>query len=248
MKICNRHLAAVAAVFIGPVLGHATVLIDEPFTYANGALTTVSGGLWSAFSGAGTNPLQVVSGAVPIGTTGEDDLRVTGSTLGSGESLFASIDVSVSGGNGTSYFATFATVGGGSFTSRVFVTSFSGSDFTFGLRTSAGSAPVTWGAGLTFNTIYKVAVAYEYDTGISRLWVNPTTEMSTSISDTGNTSSNVGSFVLRQGGGNGVQTVDNLKVATTFGEVVAIPEPSTVVMLGVGLAGVLFAARRRRNS
>ncbi len=41
--------------------------------------------------------------------------------------------------------------------------------------------------------------------------------------------------------------VDSSTLGSTFGSYSPVPEPGTVVMFGLGLAGVVFAARRRKN-
>ena len=53
----------------------------------------------------------------------------------------------------------------------------------FGLGT-VPSAGVSWASGLTFDTTYRVVMSYEFDTGSSKLWVNPASESSTNVSQT----------------------------------------------------------------
>lgn len=68
----------------------------------------------------------------------------------------------------------------------------------------------------------------------------------TSISDNAGTASTaVDSFAFRQSNDyTGSQVIDNLRVVTTFSEALVVPEPSSVVLLG--LAGFATLVRRRR--
>ena len=54
----------------------------------------------------------------------------------------------------------------------------------FGLGTVPHHPTVSWASGLTFDTTYRVVMSYEFDTGSSKLWVNPVNESSTNVSDT----------------------------------------------------------------
>ena len=65
---------------------------------------------------------------------------------------------------------------------------------------------------------------------------------STSLTVAGSANAAISAFALRQAGGNSSQTIDNLLVATTFGEVIPTPGSAALVTLG----GLMIAGRRRR--
>ena len=68
---------------------------------------------------------------------------------------------------------------------------------------------------------YLAVVRYNVDTGISTLWVNPSSESAPGVtaSDTPNTGP-IGSFGFRESTGIGSLTIDNLKVGLAFSDVV----------------------------
>jgi hypothetical protein len=101
-------------------------------------------------------------------------------------------------------------------------------------------------------TTYKVVIKLDSNVGANgsgTLWLNPTQETDPSVTATDKSYIDPWQdFALRQAStsqGAGVETVDNLLVGTTFADVVAVPEPSTVVLVGAGLIGMLFLRRRR---
>ena len=55
-KLIGSSIAVLALAFSA----NATVVLNEPFTYSDGTLTTVSSGAWFAHSGAGSGPVQVL--------------------------------------------------------------------------------------------------------------------------------------------------------------------------------------------
>lgn len=220
----------------------AEVLVDEDFNYANGALTTVSGGTWTAFSGAGNNPVQVSNQAITLvqGSGSREDVSISlGDTIGTGEVWYAGFDVTVSGASSTVYFAFFR---GDNldFRGRLYVTG----PANLGYRLAVGessSITATWGSDLNFGQTYRVMLAYNFDAGTTRMWVDPTSEGDAHITSTAFTPFAVKNFSFRQADATSTQIIDNLIVSTSFAE--AVPEPGSLALLGLG---GLLACRRRR--
>jgi hypothetical protein len=91
---------------------------------------------------------------------------------------------------------------------------------------------VSWPSGLSFNTTYRTVLSYEFDTGISKLWVSPVNQSSTSISLAGTASATVSVLALFQSFTGesptpaSAQVLDNLVVGNTFEDVLAVPGPT----------------------
>ena len=252
--------ASLAALFLTASADAALYWNDE-FNYADGDLTVydgagddVSGGLWSPHSGTGfATSVEVVSGQAILrqgNPASEDVNRLSGSTLGAGETLYASMIISVEdlrGGtelfNGDEiYFAHFYS----SFKSRVHLRDGSDSNhYTLGLSGSSGAPAAEWGSDLSFDTQYQVIFSYEFDTGISKLWVNPASEGDTSISDVSSASVGLTGVALRQdfisGADHAVVSVDAVALGSDFASV--LPEPASLALLALG--GVSLLRRRK---
>ncbi len=241
----NKALAVLTLGCLAAASTQASTFFTETFTYPDGTLTAVSGGNWTAHSGAGAKAIQVTSGEVSLqqnAGSGEDINRNTGSIMGAGDKWYAGFDVTVTGGNTDVYFAHFLQ-GTGTFQNRTFVTAGTAGDFTFGIgQGSAGTNK--WGADLSFGTKYRVVVAYDFDTQVNTLWVDPLLESDPSISFTSTFQTPITSFALRQSTGDSFQVIDNVSVATTFAEALVVPEPSTLALGGFGLLALLMARRR----
>ena len=237
-------MASVAFTVLAALPSYGAVVLSDTFTYANGNLAGT--GSWTAHSGAGNIPVQVASNAITL-TQGagsrEDVNKALSATITTGQVFYAGFDLTVNDGSTEVYFAHFMYNNTG-FTSRLFVTTPTTAGFQLGISANASSADVKSGTDLAFGTTYRVVQSYNFDTGAAQLWVNPTTIASPSVTSTSlDPSRAVGQFGFRQAAGNSTQLIDNLQVATTFGEAAAIPEPSSALL---GAMGALALLRRRR--
>jgi len=201
----------------------ASVLYSDPLTAPPlnaGNLVGQDG--WTAHSGT-ANQIQVGAlGATLVqGSGSREDANVAFTPISAGQTYYFGFDVVVTGGNSNAYFAHFKDAGTGTdFTVRTFVApSTNGGDFSFGLSPDGSSPTNTWASGLTFGQTYRVVGAYSADTRLNRLWVDPTSEGSTSLSAIDPAAAVVAAFALRQAGGNSTQLVSNLSVGTTWDSV-----------------------------
>lgn len=238
----------------------ATVFVSDNFdSYSPGNLA--GQGAWTAFSSAGTEPVQVVGDAnkqiqLVQGGTREDVVIPLGQEMGSGDKWYAGYTVTVNGPvTAAEYFAAFRQFLGGTnyFPTKVGVAPHDGSDFTFYIHQGSGStmAPYTknWETGLSAGVPYRLVVSYEYSTGIGELWVNPVAELGPDGSAKILTQNQAGSalieadqYAFRQGSfAAGTVFVDDVIIGTGWAEVV--PEPATLSLLALGLLPLL---RRRR--
>lgn len=230
----------------------AVLLVNETFTYPDGNL--VGQGGWTAHSGAGNKPIQVSSGAISLDQSSGsgEDVNTPFAAIGAGDVIYAGFDLTLASGqtvdpdaNGL-YFAHFKDAAFG-FRARVFATAPTGAgDFGIALDGDGSTPSATWGMDLSFDTTYRAVVSYDFDTGNTKLWLNAASEGDTSISDNAGTASTaVESFAFRQSNDyTGSQTIDNLRVATTFSEAALVPEPSSTALLGLG--GLALLIRRKR--
>jgi hypothetical protein len=234
-------------------IAEGAIIYNEPFSYSDGSLTTASGGSWVAHSGAGSTPILVTGGTIGLSQgsgTREDVHRDFGSPLGAGQTLYAGFDISVNSAaafvsTNEAYVAHYY-VNSSTFPSRLILTPSAGIDYTFGL-TSTNVPQVTWPSGFTFGTTHRAVLSYSFDTGISQLWIDPTSAASASITFNAPVSAAMTAFAFRQANPTtgSTQTIDNLLVATTFDEANIVPEPGSLVLSAIGLVS-LFGWYRRR--
>ena len=247
-SLCAYALVCGVCVAVASQAANASIM----YSSALRAPPLISGGLagqdsWTVSSGT-QNAIQVGSAGTTLvnGSGPREDLTHALTQITTGQTYYVGFDVTVSGGANTdnaTYFMAFNN--GTSYATRMFVTSATGSNFTLGLSGNTNTV-TAWGTGLTFGTSYRVVGSYTQGTNVTKLWVNPTSAASTSITSTAGAATNINSILLRQDSGTSTELVSNMVVSTTFDEAAtfpAIPAPGAVAL--IGLAGLV--ARRRRN-
>lgn len=249
---------ALMATLLGVTLvqtSSASILVTDHFNYEDGDLLTVSNGLWTKVTG--TTPLNVSGGKAVVTYAASDDDARAFQPVGSGVLYYGlTATVTVAPSASGSYFATLwdgELDAQTDYFGRLQVTQgSSASTVKFGILNDSGNAPVYFtDAEFDLNTTVQIVVKFDFNTMTSTLWINPTDESSPSVTDPvaavfGGDASTLGGLVLRQASGVGTTEVDYITVATTFEEVLAVPEPGSVALIGLGL-GILLSNRRTRR-
>ena len=247
-SLCAYALVCGVCVAVASQAANASIM----YSSALRAPPLISGGLagqdsWTVSSGT-QNAIQVGSAGTTLvnGSGPREDLTHALTQITAGQTYYVGFDVTVSGGanmDNATYFMAFNN--GTNFVTRMFITSATGSNFTFGLSGNNNTIK-DWSTGLTFGTTYRVVSSYTLDTNVTNLWVNPTSSASTSITSTaGGAATNVNSIVLRQDSGTSTELVSKMVVSTTFNEAAtfpAVPAPGAAALLGLAA----LVSRRRR--
>lgn len=181
-----------------------------------------------------TYPGEKAIYAVHGGSSRQDVNKPLGDTMAAGDKWYAGFDVKVTGPiGGSDYFAHFLQ-GTSNFGAKTGVAAFE-DGFQFTLTNGSGSTPTQfWATKLALGTWYRVITSYDFDSGMSELWVDPIDSSSTKISGSWFAGNAMTAYAFRQGGNSTAgQTVDNVIVGTSFAEV--LPEPSSIMLLALGL-------------
>lgn len=114
------------------------------------------------------------------------------------------------------------------------------------LNASTGTL-TSWATLLSRGTTYRAVMGFDLDNDTLKLWINPTSVSSTSITLTGVTA-NIRAIYLRSGNGStGDIVLDDIAGSTSFTTAAAIPEPAAVgVWLGLG--SLAFVSLRRQKN
>jgi PEP-CTERM motif-containing protein len=249
----------------------AAVYINDDFnTFANGNLVGQNG--WNQLGASSTLPLQVNNGVVVIPGAQTADNQDAWKNIDSGipqpasgtRTIYAAFSLAVQSAPvvpgsfvSPSYFVAMTTItnGGGFGNFRLAAEDNGGGTFILGARvTGQATDPFTFGGALTYGTVNEVVIEANMVPGTSgasmRVFINPTDTSTPYLTHpmgagasnpTGIGSFNISQFASATVGNSGVR-IDHLVVADTFFE--AVPEPTTAVLIGMGLLGALIGRQR----
>ncbi|MDX2080238.1 MAG: PEP-CTERM sorting domain-containing protein [Terrimicrobiaceae bacterium] len=252
----KKTLTIIGLALASAVGAQAQILVDNFNTYSNGNL--VGQGGWVQTGTTATNPIQVSGGVVTlVQGSNQDANRPFGSAVTTGSIYyFATINVSAKNATGD-YFLHLGDGGTSAFGARLYARS-AGAGYQLAWGGSS-TAPTTFGAELSFSTNYNIVFRYNIIAGAANdtgsLYVSTGTFDSVETNNTpyqnvttwtgGTEVSSFAAIYLRQGTNTGTETIDQVRVATTWAQ--AIPEPSTWALIGLGTTVVLMGIRRRRS-
>jgi endonuclease/exonuclease/phosphatase family metal-dependent hydrolase len=225
----NRVAQGFVVFLVSAPLAGAALLLNDAFNYPDGPLVTVSTNIWAHHSGSVTGQVAVASGRLWLNEDNGEDANalLAGQpypSSGATNVFYASFTVKFTafpGGSGT-YFAHFKNASSG-YRARIWaLTGGAAPDrLRLGISSTGGSAiSATNPADLRLNTDYRV-VTRLVNSNASTLWINPSTEADPGVSTSDSPSAfTVVSYAFRETAGEGAMNIDNLRVGTSFADVV----------------------------
>jgi endonuclease/exonuclease/phosphatase family metal-dependent hydrolase len=238
----KKAASGLAVFMVLAITAKAAILFSDSFDYAAGPLVTVSTNLWAHHSGSVTGEVMVTSGCVLLSEANTEDVHVLLAgqpypASGATNVFYASFKVKFTTlpDSGGAYFAHFKDSGNG-FRARIWaLTGGAAPDkFRLGISSTSGSViSVTNPVDLSLNTDYIVVTRLVNSNSVSTLWINPKAETDASISTSeGDSTFTLADYAFRENSGEGVLSVDNLKIGTSFADVIGsgpAAEPPTIV-------------------
>jgi endonuclease/exonuclease/phosphatase family metal-dependent hydrolase len=220
----------------------AALLLNDRFDYPDGALVTVSTNFWMHHSGSVTGEVAVASGRVWLSGANTEDVNapLAGQPYpasGATNVFYAGFTVKFTTlpAAGGAYFAHFKD-GSTGFRARVWALAEGAAPgkFRLGISSTSGSViSVTNPGDLSLNTDYAVVTRLVNSNSVSTLWINPVAETDAGISTSEGVSTfTVAGYAFRENTGEGVLSLDDLKIGTTFAEVTggpSAPRPPVIV-------------------
>ncbi len=231
MIIVKKVALCIAAFLLSIPWAGAALLLGDSFNYPDGPLVTVSSNVWAHHSGSVTGEVAVVSGRVLLNEANTEDVNalLAGQpypSSGSTNVFYASFTVkfTVLPGSGGAYFAHFKNASTG-FRARIWALTGGAAPnkFRLGISSTSGSViSATNNVDLSLNTDYTVVTRLVNSNSGSTLWINPAAESDPGISTSDSASAfTVVSYALRENTGEGALNIDNLRVGTSFADVVS---------------------------
>jgi endonuclease/exonuclease/phosphatase family metal-dependent hydrolase len=226
----KKVVFCIATFLLSATLAGAALLLNDSFSYPDGSLVAVSGGVWAHHSGS-AGEVAVASGRVLLSQANTEDVNapLAGqpyASSGTTNVFYASFTVKFTTlpSSGGTYFAHFKD-SGTTFRARIWALTSGAQSGKFRLGISSASssaASITNLTDLSLTTNYTVVTRFVNSNSVttSQLWIDPTAETDPSISITESTSGfTVVSYALRENTGEGALSLDNLLVGTSFADV-----------------------------
>jgi hypothetical protein len=268
-RFVTGTMLAITACALAIQSAQATLLFSEAFNYNTGVLGgNVNPGNGTAWS-AGNSGLTIVSGNLTyagLADQGGNELQIANGSAGtiyntfanqtSGQVFYSFLFDPTATNSANNYFTAMnpgtSTPNGGSDA----IDAYYYGDGHIRLRAAAQSATAGTGPVLTLGTTYLIVEEIDLTAKTASLWVDPSsstfggtapTATATLSGITATAVDNVG-FKAQSAAG-GPFLVDNLLIGTTWADVtpVAAPEPSTLALAGLSLAGLAVGYRRARK-
>lgn len=219
----KKSLQVLATIGLAGVGCQAQVLLNENFNYSDGAIHTVSGGLWAIHSPVPpVTPLQISGGRAFIDQNDVTGNRDDGNralsqgfnpTTDNATKLYASFTVNFSAlpfnagtATGGSYFAHFKSSVANEFYARIGANAEGAAAGTYRLaianETWGNNLAVKYSQDLSLGVDYRVVVRLDLGTDQSTLWIDPVSEASAGVTASDAFSyqnGNINAFALRQG-------------------------------------------------
>jgi hypothetical protein len=243
ISVSDGTNAPVAAAFTLMVRPSTNVVFNDYFDYADGALTNGSVYFWNTHSGT-AGQTQVAGNHLAINQNLSEDCnaKLIGQPYmtNSGLTLYSSFKVifttlPTEGGTYFEHYLDLASIGSGAGTAygaRVWSSTLNAGANMYRLGIANGSGGTNTSGqfplDLSTNTEYTVVTRFVLSNGVATIWINPSSETSSGVTATDATQSpgivenaiNVTSVATRQGAGEGIMTIDKLRVGFTFDSVV----------------------------
>jgi endonuclease/exonuclease/phosphatase family metal-dependent hydrolase len=211
------------------ITARAVLLLNDSFDYPDGALVTVSTNVWAHHSGSVTGEVAVASGRVWLNEANTEDVHalLAGQPYpasGATNIFYAGFMVKFTTlpNAGGAYFAHFKDAGTG-FRARIWALTGGAAPgkFRLGISSTSGSViSVTNPGDLSLNTDYAVVTRLVNSNSVGTLWIDPAAETDAGISTSeGSSAFAVAGYAFRENTGEGVLSLDGLKIGTTFAEV-----------------------------